>query len=91
MPLPEEIHFIVNQDPEFMGTYLYDDGGEFEHTITISSARCGTLDTVLKVLLHEAIHMSRHKSSRWTHHDKEFRKRAHRIASEIGFVDPLEL
>jgi hypothetical protein len=91
MPLPEEIHFVVNQDSEFMGTYLYDDGGEFEHTITISSARCGALDTVLKVLLHESIHMSRHKSSRWTHHDKEFRKRAHRIASEIGFVDPLEL
>ena len=91
MPLPEQIKFVVNKDPEFMGTYLYDDGGEHEHTITISSARCGALDTVLKVLLHEAIHMSRHKSSRWTHHDKEFRKRAHRIASEIGFVDPLEL
>jgi hypothetical protein len=91
MPLPEEINFIINKDIETMGTYLYDDGGEHEHTITISEVRCGTLDTVLKVLLHESIHMSRHKSSRWTHHDKEFRKRAHRIWSEIGFVDPLEL
>jgi len=92
MPLPEEIDFVVNQDLETMGTYLYDPGNDkYEHIITISSARCGTLDTVLKVLLHESIHMSRHKSSRWTHHDKEFRKRAHRIASEIGFVDPLEL
>jgi hypothetical protein len=91
MPLPEEIHFIVNQDSEVMGTYLYDDGGKHEHTITISAARCGTIDTVLKVLFHECIHMSRHKSSKWTHHDKEFRNKAHRIASELGFVDPLEL
>jgi hypothetical protein len=90
MPLPEEIHFVVDQDPEVMGSYLYDDGGKHEHTITISSARCGHLDTVIRVLCHECIHMSRHKSSKWTHHDKEFRSRALRISSELGF-DPLEL
>ena len=90
MPLPEEIDFIVDQG-EDMGTYLYDPGNDkFEHTITISSARCGHLDTVIRVLCHECIHMSRHKSSKWTHHDKEFRNRAHRISSELGF-DPLEL
>ena len=26
MPLPEQIKFIVDSDPETMGTYLYDDG-----------------------------------------------------------------
>lgn len=92
MPLPEEIEFVINKDSETMGTYLYDTGhDEFEHTITISEARCGSIDTVLKVLFHECIHMSRHKTNKWTHHDKEFRKRAHRIAKELGFVDPLEL
>ena len=90
MPLPEEINFVVNQDKDVMGTYLYDDGGDHEHTITISSARCGHLDTVIRVLCHECIHMSRHKSSKWTYHDKDFRNRAHRISSELGF-DPLEL
>jgi len=90
MPLPEQINFVVDKDPQVMGTYLYDDGEKWEHTITISSARCGHLDTVIRVLCHECIHMSRHKNSRWTHHDKEFRKRAHRISSELGF-DPLEL
>lgn len=90
MPLPEEINFVVDKDPEVMGTYLYDDGGEHEHTITISAARCGHLSTVIRVLCHEAIHMSRHRTSKWTHHDKEFRSRAHRISSELGF-DPLEL
>ena len=36
MPLPEEINFVVDKDKEVMGTYLYDDGGDHEHTITIS-------------------------------------------------------
>lgn len=90
MPLPEEINFVVDKDYEVMGTYLYDDGGDHEHTITISAARCGHLSTVIRVLCHEAIHMSRHRTSKWTHHDKEFRSRAHRISSELGF-DPLEL
>ena len=90
MPLPEQICFIVDKDNEAMGTYLYDDGGKYEHTITISSARCGHLDTVIRVLCHECIHMSRHKTNKWTHHDKEFRNRAYRISSELGF-DPLEL
>jgi hypothetical protein len=90
MPLPEQINFIVDKDPNVMGTYLYDDGEKWEHTITISAARCGHLDTVMRVLCHECIHMSRHKTSKWTHHDKEFRNRAHRISFELGF-DPLEL
>ena len=90
MPLPEEVNFIVNTDKDVMGTYLYDTGEDYEHTITVSSARCGHLDTVMRVLCHECIHMSRHKTHKWTHHDKEFRSRAHRIASELGF-DALEL
>lgn len=90
MPLPEEIHFIVDKDPQVMGSYMYDDGEKYEHIITISSARCGHLDTVIRVLCHECIHMSRHKSHRWTHHDNEFRRRAKAISSELGF-DALEL
>ena len=90
MPLPEEVLFIVDKDTETMGTYLYDTGEDYEHTITISSARCSHLDTVIRVLCHECIHMSRHKTNKWTHHDKEFRNRAFRISSELGF-DPLEL
>ena len=90
MPLPEEINFIVDKDKDVMGSYLYDTGEDFEHTITISSARCGHLDTVIRVLCHECIHMSRHKTHKWTHHDKEFRNRAFRISSELGF-DALEL
>ena len=52
MPLPEEIKFVVTADPETMGTYLYDTGEDYEHTITVSAARCGQLYTVLTTLSH---------------------------------------
>ena len=90
MPLPEEIKWVVDNDETIMGSYLYDDGEKWEHTITISSAKCGHLYTVIRVLCHECIHMSRHKTHRWTHHDKEFRRRAAVISKEMGF-DALEL
>ena len=92
LPLPQEIKFIVDLDESAMGTYLFDDGGEYEHIITISSARCGHLDTVIRTMAHEMIHMSRSNTvtDAWTKHDSTFRRRAHKIATELGF-DPLEL
>jgi hypothetical protein len=90
MPLPEQVKFMVDEDPEVMGTYLYDDGDKWEHTITISEKKCGHLSTVIRVLAHEAIHMSRWKTQKWSHHDAEFRRRTKVVSDELGF-DPLEL
>lgn len=92
MPLPEEIEFIVTPDPEVMGSYLLDTGEDFEHTITISSARCGHLYSVLTTLAHECVHMSFHKQKgdKWTQHGKAFRTRCKMVGEELGF-DPLEL
>ena len=92
LPLPEQIKFVVETDPETMGSYLYDDGEKHEHISTISDARCGHLDTVIRTMAHEMIHMSRSGtvSDAWTKHDATFRRRAHSIATELGF-DPLEL
>ena len=82
---------MVDADPDVMGTYLYDDGEKYEHIITISSARCGFLDTVIRTMAHEMIHMSfyRRKNHKWAQHGKEFRARCH-MCKELGF-DPLEL
>jgi hypothetical protein len=85
LPLPEEVKFIVDADPDVMGTYLYDDGETHAHTITISSARCGHLDTVIRTMAHEMIH-----ASRWNTVTHAFRNRAKAVANELGF-DPLEL
>lgn len=92
LPLPEEIKFEVTNDPEFMGTYMYEDGEDYAHTITVSAARCGFLHTVITTMAHELIHMSRHNTitDAWTKHDATFRRRAHKVGAELGF-DPLEL
>jgi hypothetical protein len=92
MPLPEEVEFVVTADPELMGTYLYDTGGDYEHTVTISSGRCGHYYTMMTTLAHEMIHMSfyRQKGDKWLHHGKPFRDRCRLVATELGF-DPLEL
>jgi hypothetical protein len=92
LPLPEEIKFIVDYDPETMGTYCYDEGNEHEHTITISASRCGFLETVIKTIAHEMIHASRSGtvSDAWLKHDASFRRKAHQIGVSCGF-DPLEL
>ena len=87
MPLPEEIDFVVTSDPETMGTYMYDEGEKHEHTITISAARCGFMETVIKTVAHEMIHMSRSGTitDAWLKHDATFRRRAHQIGKELGF------
>ena len=90
MPLPEQINFVPNADKDAMGTYIYEDGEEFEHTITVSTEMCGHLSTVIRVLAHECIHMSRWANDRWASHDKEFKRRAKVVSEELGF-DPLEL
>jgi len=92
MPLPEEIEFVVTSDPETMGTYLYDTGEDYEHTVTISSARCGHYYTVITTLAHEMIHMSFHRQegAKWAQHGKPFRTRCKLVANELG-LDPLEL
>jgi hypothetical protein len=92
MPFPEEIKFIVDADTEAMGTYLYDDGGKYEHVITISEARCSYLLTTASTLCHEMIHMSRSGTvtEAWFKHDATFKRRAKKVAEAFGF-DPLEL
>jgi len=92
MPLPEEVDFQIIPDADAMGTYMYDTGDEYEHTITISSARCGHYYTMLTTLAHECCHMSFHrlKGAKWAQHGKAFRTRCKLIADELGF-DGLEL
>jgi predicted SprT family Zn-dependent metalloprotease len=92
MPLPEEVDFQVTNDPDIMGTYLYDTGGDYEHTITVSAARCAFMTTILSTMCHEMIHMSFHrqKGDKWLHHGKNFRDRCKRVGNELG-LDHLEL
>ena len=37
MPLAAQIRFVVDADPDVMGTYLYQDDEKWEHIVTIST------------------------------------------------------
>ena len=89
LPTPEEINFKVTNETDAMGTYLYDDEEQKVHTLTISKAKNAHLDTIIRTMAHEIIHMKRSPNN-WHKHDATFRKYAHQIAAELGF-DPLEL
>jgi hypothetical protein len=92
MPLPEEVDFQILHDVDLMGSYLYCDEDDYEHTITISSARCAFFSTLLSTLAHEMIHCSFHKQKgdKWSQHGKPFRTRCKLVGQELG-LDPLEL
>ena len=89
LPTVDDIKFIVNTDLDTLGTYIYDDDLK-KHIITISKEKCGHLETVIKTMCHEMIHMKRYKSKHWDKHDKVFRKYATTVANSLGF-DPQEL
>ncbi len=63
MPSAKELRVEPIASRDAMGTYLYDDGEKHAHTITISDARCGHLDTVIRTMAHEMIHASRWDTS----------------------------
>jgi hypothetical protein len=89
MPPAEEIIFQVTSELDAMGTYVFDDLQE-KHIVTISKAKNAHLETVIRTMAHEMIHMKRGKTRGWNKHDRVFRNHARRIALELGF-DPLEL
>jgi ABC-type oligopeptide transport system ATPase subunit len=89
MPPTDEIIFQVTSELDAMGTYVFDDLQE-KHVLTISKAKNAHLDTVIRTMAHEMIHMKRGKTKGWNKHDRVFRNHARRIALELGF-DPLEL
>jgi hypothetical protein len=92
MPLPEEVDFQIIYDVDALGTYQLDTGGDFEHIITISSARCAFYMTMLSTLAHEMVHCSFHrqKGDKWLHHGIEFRRRCKLVGNSLG-LDHLEL
>lgn len=84
LPIAEEIIFVASNDTDAMGTYIYDDTKE-KHVLTVSKAKNGHLETVIKTMAHEMIHMKRGNTSKWDKHDAVFRRYAHQISKELGF------
>ena len=93
LPPASKVDFVVVHDDTICGQYEPPEAGE-PHVITISTAKCGHLDTVLKTLCHEIIHMCVYlespKTERYTSHKGLFLKLQKRVAKMYGF-DPKEL
>jgi hypothetical protein len=91
LPNTAEIKFVVTKDEDCYGSYVYDDD---LHVITISSAKCGHFETILKTLAHECCHMKiagpTGDGEGWDKHHYRFKQLSKSIADEFGY-DPLEL
>ncbi len=85
MPPSQDVIFEINNDPACYGEY------EPEHIIRISKAKVGWLETLIKTVAHEMVHLHlyqiRYKD--WDKHDKKFLYYANRISNTMGF-DPKE-
>lgn len=93
LPPASKVDFVVVHDDTICGEYQPPEAGE-PHVITISTAKCGHLDTVLKTLCHEIIHMICYlespKTEKYVSHKGLFLKLQKRIANNLGY-DPKEL
>jgi hypothetical protein len=93
LPPASKVDFVVVHDDTICGQYEPPEAGE-PHVITISTAKCGHLDTVLKTLAHEIIHMICYlespKTDKYTSHKGLFLKLQKRVANSLGY-DPKEL
>jgi len=93
LPPASKVDFVVVHDDTMCGEYQPPESGE-PHIITISTAKCGHLDTVIKTLCHEIIHMICYlespKTEKYVSHKGLFLKLQKRIANNLGY-DPKEL
>ena len=93
LPPASKVDFVIVHDDTMCGQYEPPEAGE-PHIITISTAKCGHLDTVIKTLCHEIIHMICYlespKTEKYVSHKGLFLKLQKRIANHLGY-DPKEL
>ena len=87
LPPSKDIIFSVRHLPDFYGEYEPD-----PHKITISSAKHAHLDTVIRTMAHEMIHLHLfiRKDPLWDKHSKTFLDAAAKVSTTLGF-DPKEL
>ena len=93
LPPASKVDFVVVHDDSICGQYEPPEASE-PHVITISTAKCGHLDTVIKTLMHELIHMAIYieypTTERYVKHTGLFKKLQKRVAIKYGY-DPKEL
>jgi hypothetical protein len=87
LPPSKDLIFVVRNMPDVYGMFEPD-----PHKITISSAKHAHLDTVIRTMAHEMIHLHLYtrKDPLWDKHTKSFLDAAEKVSTTLGF-DPKEL
>jgi predicted SprT family Zn-dependent metalloprotease len=87
MPPSKDIEFHVSRDKTCYGEYSPE-----PHAITLSSAKNGFLETAIRTMAHEMIHLKLYvlKRKNWDKHESNFAQMAHKVSVNMGF-DPKEL
>jgi len=90
LPHADEVELRVCRTRQWMG--LFDSGSDDRSRISVSSARIGHTDTLLRSVAHEMIHLYQFERGTATasEHNAEFFRLAAQIARHHGF-DPKEL
>ena len=87
LPPSKDLIFVVRHLPDCYGMFEPE-----PHKITISSAKHAHLDTVIRTMAHEMIHLHLfiRKDPLWDKHSKTFLDAAAKVSTTLGF-DPKEL
>ena len=87
LPPSKDLIFVVRNLPDVYGMFEPE-----PHKITISSAKHAHLDTVIRTMAHEMIHLHLflRKDPDWDKHTKVFLDAAEKVSHSLGF-DPKEL
>jgi hypothetical protein len=87
LPASSKVKFEVVHDPNLYGEYEPE-----PHTIRISDAKNGHLDTVIRTVAHEIIHLKLFVDDKatWDKHGRSFLSLSKKVATTLGF-DPKEL
>lgn len=91
-PPPSKVDFVIVNNIDLYGEYQPCESGD-PHIITISKGKCSHIDTVIKTLMHEMIHMALYLDaprSDYHSHKGRFNKLQKQVAKIYGF-DPKEL
>jgi hypothetical protein len=87
LPPSKDLLFVVRNMPDVYGMFEPE-----PHKITISSAKHAHLDTIIRTMAHEMIHLHLflRKDPLWDKHTKSFLDAAEKVSHTLGF-DPKEL
>lgn len=87
LPHPDEVGFQVSRTPDVCGQFWCNESGT--PCIAISSAAVSRMDTLLRIMAHEMIHLYQWvgKTHSKAFHNGEFRRKAREVCRVHGF-DP---